>query len=136
MNIEAFERILPAVTDANRPYWDGLASGELRLQVCPIDGVHRFPESPVCPTCLSPEFSWQSVSGRATLWSWIVMHQRYFDAFDDERPYPIAFVRLEEGPLMMSTVLGDPASLSVDAPLTLDFKKVGERNIPCFRVAA
>ena len=136
MDVEAFERILPPMTEANRPYWDGLAAGELRLQVCTSDRTYRFPQSPVCPACLSPDFTWQPVSGRARLWSWIVMHQRYFEAFDGERPYPVAFVQLEEGPFMMSTVVGDPATLSVDADVTLTFKPVGTRRIPCFRIAS
>jgi uncharacterized OB-fold protein len=134
MNIEAFERLLPPITDGSRPYWDGLAEGELRVQVCDHDGTHRFPESPVCPKCLSTDFTWQPVSGRATLWSWIVMHQKYFDAFEDERPYPVAFVKLEEGPLMVSTILGGRDGLTVDAPLALEFTQIGEQRVPAFRV--
>ncbi|HEY0247208.1 MAG TPA: OB-fold domain-containing protein [Gryllotalpicola sp.] len=136
MNLDAFERLLPPVTDGNAPYWAGLAAGELRLQFCDHDGTPRFPESPVCPQCLSPDFTWRPASGAATLWSWVVMHQRYFDAFDDERPYPVAFVRLAEGPLMVSTILGDRSGLAVDAPLRLAFTAVGEHRLPAFRVAS
>jgi uncharacterized OB-fold protein len=135
MDIDAFNRLLPVPTTGNRPYWAGLAAGELVLQVCDHDGTHRFPESPVCPVCLSTDFAWKPVSGRATLWSWIVMHQKYFDAFADERPYPVAFVKLEEGPLMVSTVVGDRSSLAVDAPLELEFTQIGEHNVPVFRVS-
>lgn len=135
MDIAAFERLPPAVTEANAPYWTGLAAGELRLQHCDHDNTARFPESPVCPVCLSPDFTWRPASGRATLWSWILMHQRYFDAYVDERPYVVAFVALAEGPLMISTVAADPASLIIDEPLELDFKQVGAHRLPVFTKA-
>ncbi|OLT12174.1 hypothetical protein BJF78_24910 [Pseudonocardia sp. CNS-139] len=135
MDIDAFERLLPEVTDVNRGYWDGLAARELRLQKCAHDGAVRFPASPVCPGCLSPDSAWTAMSGRATLWSWIVMHQRYFDAFADERPYLVAFVRLAEGPFMVSTVVADPAALRVDLPLELEFREIGDHLVPCFRPA-
>jgi uncharacterized OB-fold protein len=135
VNIDAYQRLLPEVTDGNRAYWDGLQLGELRLQRCAHDGVHRFPAAPVCPECLSPDFTWEAAGGEASLWSWIVMHQRYFEAFDDERPYPVAFVRLAEGPFMVSTVLADPATLRIDQPLELTFREIGDRAVPCFRPA-
>jgi uncharacterized protein len=136
MDLDAFERLLPAVTDGNAPYWDGLAADELRLQFCTHDDTPRFPESPVCPVCLSPDSVWRPVSGDATLWSWVVMHQKYFEAFDDERPYPVAFVRLAEGPLMVSTVVGDRGALAVDAPLRLTFVTIGTHRVPAFRVVS
>lgn len=132
MDVTAFERLPPPVTDGNAPYWDGLAAGELRLQCCDHDNTFRFPESPVCPACLSANFTWRPASGQATLWSWILMHQQYFGAYADERPYVIAFVELAEGPLMISTVVADPATLVIDEPLQLDFKQVGKYRLPVF----
>ena len=34
------------------------------------------------------------------------MHQRYFRAFEADLPYNVAFVQLEEGPFIMSTLVG------------------------------
>ncbi|MNC96202.1 hypothetical protein D3C83_135090 [compost metagenome] len=52
--------------------------------------------------------SWVRVSGRGVVWSWIVMHQRYFQEFEEDLPYNVAFIKLEEGPFLMSTVVGMP----------------------------
>ncbi|MFC4241878.1 Zn-ribbon domain-containing OB-fold protein [Gryllotalpicola reticulitermitis] len=136
MDLDAFARLLPPVTEGNRAYWEGLDAGELRLQFCNHDGTARFPESPVCPQCLSPDFSWRPAKGEATLWSWVIMHQKYLDAFDELRPYPVAFVKLAEGPFMVSTVIGDVDKLTVDAPLELVFTEVGARSVPAFQVTS
>jgi uncharacterized protein len=135
VDIDAFERLLPAVTPANRPYWEGLAAGELRVQFCDDDGTAWFPESPVCPHCLSPKYTWKAASGRGTLWSWIRMHQNYFAAFEDERPYVIAFIRLEEGPFFIGTVTDPVERLTIDADVELDFNQVGSRTVATFRLA-
>jgi uncharacterized OB-fold protein len=136
MNLEAYRELLPEITDANRPYWEGCLAGELRLQVCGQCGLHRFPDSPVCPRCLSEDFTWQKVSGRGRLWSWIIMHQRYFEAFDDEMPYVVVLVELDEGPWMMSALDGDPANLRIDLPVEVVFERVDDdRAVPKFRAA-
>ena len=135
MDVERYEELLPAVTEANLPYWEGCRKRELRLQACRECGDYRFPDGPVCSRCLSSSYEWRRMSGRGTLWSWIVMHQRYFEAFADEVPYIVAFVRLEEGPFMISTVIEPPGELWIDARVEVVFELVGkERVIPKFRV--
>lgn len=135
MDVDAWLPLLPEVTDDNRPYLDGCRAGQLRLQVCDACGTWRFPPSPVCPRCLSPAATWTAAGGRGRLWSWIVMHQRYFDAFADELPYLVAFVQLEEGPYMVSTLVGPPDDLQIDEPVEVVFEAVTEAvTVPKFRV--
>jgi len=137
MDIDALLKIMPPVTDANRPYWEGTLSGELRLQICDHCQMPRFPEAPACPRCLGENATWRAVSGRATLWSWILMHQNYIAAFADELPYLVAFVRLEEGPFMYSTLVDPPPQLRCDLPLEVVFEGLSpERAVPKFRVVA
>ncbi len=138
MNLSEYQSLLPEITDANRPYWEGLEAGELRLQRCVKCGTFRFPDSPVCPSCLSDESRWEVVSGRGRIWSWITMHQRYFAAFEDELPYTVIFVELEEGPRMMSALAGgspDPSKLRIDTPVAVEFEPRGEVTVAVFRVA-
>jgi uncharacterized OB-fold protein len=135
MDAVAYPKLLPAETDANRPFWEGLRAGELRLQSCNACARLRYPESYVCPNCLSPDYTWRAASGRGRLWSWIVMHQRYFPAFADELPYNVAFIRLDEGPYLMSSLVELPDDLRIDEPVEAVFVPVpGDRVIPKFRV--
>ncbi|PZG36817.1 hypothetical protein C1I98_26240 [Spongiactinospora gelatinilytica] len=121
MNVEAYARLLPDITAANKPFWDGCAAGELRLQTCTECDTHRFPDGPTCPNCLSRSHTWQTVSGTGTLWSWFTMHQKYFPAFADEIPYLVAYIKLSEGPFMISSLVDPPAELELDQPVRAVF---------------
>ncbi|WP_217574362.1 Zn-ribbon domain-containing OB-fold protein [Streptomyces sp. GbtcB7] len=135
MDTEKLLEMLPPITDTNRGFWEGTLAGELRLQYGD-SGTPRFPESPVDPETLSPDFEWRRASGRATLWSWVVMHQRYFPAFADEVPYLVAFIQLEEGPFLMSTIVDPPERLECGMPLEVVFEEIADgRVIPKFKVA-
>ncbi|WP_067460979.1 Zn-ribbon domain-containing OB-fold protein [Actinomadura macra] len=135
MSVESYEQLLPEITPANRPYWDGLAENELRLQCCDSCGEYRFPDSEVCPRCLSGSFSWRAVSGKGRLWSWIRMHQKYFTAFDEVRPYLVAYVKLDEGPAVISTLVETPDELAFDLPVRAVFQPgFSERTILKFAV--
>jgi hypothetical protein len=73
-------------------------------------------------------------SGRATLYSYVI-HQRPAPGFDP--PYAIAVVELEEGPRMMTNVVGvpqTPEALALDMPLEVVFEPLdGEITLPLFR---
>lgn len=127
-------QMMPEITDGNRGFWEGTLAGELRLQYG-SSGIPQFPDYPVDRVSLEPGLEWRKVSGRAKLWSWIVMHQKYFPAFADEGPYLVAFVQLEEGPFMMSTIVDPPENLHCDMNLEVVFEQLSdERAIPKFKV--
>ncbi|RKS78960.1 hypothetical protein BZB76_0398 [Actinomadura pelletieri DSM 43383] len=132
---EEYEKLLPEITPENRPYWDGLAAHELRLQCCDECGEYRFPDSEVCPRCLSGSFTWRAVSGKGRLWSWLRMHQRYLSAFDGVRPYLVAYIKLDEGPPVISTLVDPPDELAFDLPVRAVFQPgFSDRTILKFAV--
>jgi uncharacterized OB-fold protein len=68
-------------------------------------------------------------SGRATLYSWSVVHRAADpEAFGDEIPYVVAVVRLEEGPHMLTNVIGcSPDELLAEMPLQVAFEPVSDQ---------
>ncbi len=53
-----------------------------------------------------------------------------------DAPYVIAEVELEEGPRMLSNLVGlepDPEVLELDLPLEVTFESVGDITLPMFR---
>lgn len=89
----------------------------------------------MCPTCWSDEVAWETVSGRGTLYSYVINH-RPAPGFEADAPYAIAVVQLEEGPRLMSNIVevdNTPENLVVDMPLEVTFEQRGDVMLPQFR---
>lgn len=99
------EFVRPVRTEVNGGFWDGVDDGELRVQRCDACGELRYPPAPRCPRCLDAGWSWQPLSGRGEVLSFVVVHQRYHPAWADRVPYNVAIVQLDEGPRLISNVL-------------------------------
>ncbi|MFJ8996189.1 Zn-ribbon domain-containing OB-fold protein [Streptomyces sp. NPDC102279] len=126
---------VPRPTDSTRPYWDAAARGELWIQRSVTTGAYVFYPRTVSPFGIHDELEWVRVSGLATLDSYVINHR---PAPGFEAPHVIAIVKLEEGPRMLSTVVGVdpvPEQLVLDMPLRVDFEPRGEMSLPVFRPA-
>lgn len=104
------DRPQPVIGELNKPFYDALAIGELQLQRCDQCGRLRYPIASICPNCLSADATWEAMSGNGTVYSSIVFHQVYNQAFADQVPYNVAIIELAEGPRLISNVIGIPAS--------------------------
>jgi uncharacterized OB-fold protein len=101
---QSYDKPLPVKEPLTDPYWALARQHELSIQRCDECGDRHFPPTDVCPSCLSDAQSWQVVSGRGTLVSWVVFHRAYWDGFKPDVPYNCCLVRLEEGPLIVSNI--------------------------------
>jgi uncharacterized OB-fold protein len=132
----AQERPLPKPTPETRHFWEGTRAGELRLQRCDRCAHVYFPPRPFCPACASRAVTVFAASGRATLASYVISHRPH-PAF--EGPYAIALVELEEGPRMMTNIVGcpqTPEALVLDMLLEVTFAVQSEEiTLPLFRPA-
>ena len=97
-------RPLPALDDANAPFWAGARAGELRLQRCRSCRVFRFPAAQTCGACRHTESDWVATSGRGAIDSFCIFHKAYFPGF--ETPYNVAVIALDEGVKLFSNVVG------------------------------
>lgn len=127
----------PKPTPDTQPFWDGTAAGELRVQRCLTCSRHYFYPRPSCPRCGSGDVEWVAASGRATLYSYVINH-RPAPGFQDDGPYAIAVVELEEGVRMMTNIVGveiTPENLRLDMPLRVVFEQRGDVRVPLFEPA-
>lgn len=97
------KRPLPTPTPETAHFWDGTANHTLLLQRCDDCSSVYFPPRPFCPACGCREVSVFEASGKATLYSYVI-DQRPGPGF--EGPVPLAVVELEEGPRMMTNIVG------------------------------
>lgn len=118
---------LPVPDDYTTTWWDAAAERRLLVVRCHDCGEAHFYPRPFCPRCGGEEVSWEEASGRATLYTWSVVHQNDMPPFRDMLPYVAAVVDLDEGPRMMTTVVGtDPGHLQVGMRLEADFEELAE----------
>lgn len=126
---------VPEPTPETRPFWDGTAAGELRLQRCTSCGHAYFYPRPVCPSCGSTAVEWFAASGLASLCSYTI---NYRPPASFGEPYAIAVVELAEGPRMMANIVGianTPENLVLDMPLRVVFEERGDISLPQFAPA-
>jgi uncharacterized OB-fold protein len=129
---------VPVPTPETRPFWAAARRHELSLQRCRACGAHVFYPRAACPHCLGGDLEWRRVCGRGRLHTFTVVH-RGQKGFPLGPPYVIAIVELDEGPRMMTNLVGiepDPAKLEIGMPVEVVFEDVSaEVALPRFRPA-
>jgi uncharacterized OB-fold protein len=127
----------PKPTPETAPYWEAANRGELQIQRCIACRRYYFYPRTACPHCGSTDVTWETVSGRGRLHTYVINH-RPAPGFEDEAPYAIAVVELEEGPRMMANITGvpnTPDQLELDMSLEVRFEPRGEQTVPVFTPA-
>src|SRR5262249_25576235 len=134
----AAEKPLPSISDYNRPFWEGARRHELRVQRCNACGKAWAPNGPVCPHCFSEDYTWEKTSGRGKIASWVVFHKVYHPGFARDVPYSVAFIELDEGPRIISNVVGvKNEELEIGMPVEVVFEDVNDEiSLPKFRKTA
>jgi uncharacterized OB-fold protein len=132
---------LPYASWETRGYWEGAGRGELVLQRCRDCGTVQHKPRAVCASCLSGEIEHFVASGRGVVHTFTVTNQNAQLPFRDACPYVMAYVEVEEGPRVLTNIVGvDPAQVAIGMPVVADFW-AGERTdgeafaVPRFRPA-
>jgi uncharacterized OB-fold protein len=129
------ERPLPLPTEDTEGYWESCHKRQLVTSRCSSCGHHFLPPAPICPACLSEEVRFSPVSGRAKVFSFIVVHRPQHPAFFEDAPYVVAIVELEEGPRMHTRLWGvKNEDIRVGMPVEIVFQKVDDEiSLPIFK---
>lgn len=101
-------------------------TGEVRLvgSQCSSCGNIVFPQTDVCPACMSEEISPINLSSQGTLYSWSVVHAA---PKGWELPFIAAYVDLPEDVRVFAHIIdADPASLVMDMPVEVCMAFLGE----------
>lgn len=113
-------RIAPAVSQDTEFFWEATARHKLAVQRCAGCGQLRHPPGPICPNCRSLEWDVAEVSGRGTIFSYMIQHHPPVPGFD--QPTVVVMVDLQEGPRIVSNLVDvDPAGLEIGAGVHVSF---------------
>jgi len=96
----------PRMTEFTQRFWQGLAARRFETTKCEDCERLTFPPKPFCPHCWSKRVTWVSLSGRGKLYSQTVVHAAPL-VFQDEVPYRVGIVDLDEGLRVATRVLAD-----------------------------
>lgn len=129
---------IPQPTPETQDFWDGAKAGNLRLQRCKACSDVYFPPRPFCPKCASRSVESFNASGKGRLYSYVINH-RAAPGFEADAPYAIAVVELDEGPRLMTNIVGSPQTpeaLPIDARVEVAFEAVSDTiSLPKFKLS-
>ena len=91
----------------------------------------------MCSECTSDAYDWKPVSGKGRVFSFVIYHRAYHPGFQDEIPYVVGVIELDEGARMLSNVIGcKPEEVRCDMPVEVAFEDItDEMSLPKFRPA-
>jgi len=127
----------PVADWETRGYWEGAGRHALVLQRCRrCETVQHRPRA-LCVTCLGFEVEHFEASGRGTVWTFTVTEQNQVPPFRDATPYVLAYVELEEGPRLLTNVVGcSPDDVRIGLPVRVEFRADADGlAVPVFRPA-
>jgi uncharacterized OB-fold protein len=124
---------LPAITTSNQAFWDAAKRHELMVYKCSGCGT-SYLRVTEC-TCDNPRMAWVKASGKGEVYTFCIFHQAFHPAWQDDIPYNVAYVKLEEGPLLVSNIVGCANDdIYIGMPVEVVFDDVTEEvTLPKFR---
>ncbi|MEL3890115.1 Zn-ribbon domain-containing OB-fold protein [Ferrovibrio sp. MS7] len=119
-------RQIPVPTPETAHFWEGAKKGELLLQQCNSCEHTYFPPRPFCPSCGDGKIKVVKASGKGRIHTFIISN---FRSPGFTPPYSIAVVQLDEGPRMLTNIVGcpqDSASIAMEMPVEVVFEPVSD----------
>lgn len=130
--LPAFE---PYPNPEDKPFWDGTAKDQLMLPKCRQCGTVIWYPRAFCPHCTAQDVEWFRASGRGTVYAVTAVH-RAQGPFRPAAPYAVAYVELEEGPRVLTNVIGIGADdVAPGLAVQAVFVPAGEHKIVRFAPA-
>jgi uncharacterized OB-fold protein len=91
------------------PFWEAAARHELVIQRCGRCRAHQFFARPFCVACGAEDVGWVPAAGLGTVYSLTTVHRQVSP--DLPVPYVNALVQLDEGPRLLTRLVGGPCAI-------------------------
>ena len=118
----------PIANADSKPYWDAARERRLVIRRCNSCGELHFMPRYLCPTCWSDDLEWMDAKGTGTVHSFTIIRRAPVPNFIT--PYVVAMIELDEGPRMVSNLLGsDALDVKIGDRVRVTFEDRGEGNL-------
>ena len=130
-----YTKPIPFPDLATAKFWEAAREGKLLIQECGDCGVRQFFPQAHCRSCLSENVEWIEAGGRGKIYSYTVVHRPPTAQFQEDAPYVVALIELEEGVCMMSNIVGiEPSAVCVGMEVEVVFEEITpDISLPKFR---
>ena len=129
-------RPAPVPDIESEPYWKAAHEGRLIVQRCTECGNTQLYPRWRCLRCRG-QVEWVDATGGGTVYSFTVIRQNFSRSFRHLIPYVVALVDLDEGPRLMTNLLGiAPDDVRIGMRVRVRFEPVSEEaSVPLFEPA-
>jgi len=135
----SYNKPIPVPQQESDVYWEKTKQHELWLRKCNDCGEAYFYPRDISPCCFSKDTSWVQASGKASLFTYGIVHRAPHPGFADDAPFVTAIVELDEGPKMPTNIIIDdptPEKLQVGMALRVVFEDITDTiTLPKFAPA-
>jgi uncharacterized OB-fold protein len=132
-------RVIPQPDEVSSPYWEAARRHELQIQRCGSCSAYQHPPATNCRCCEGTDMRWTQISGRGTVYTFIIDHRLMVPGFD--ALYVVAQIRPEETDDDMVRITGnikecDVHDVHIGMAVEVFFEDVTEDvTLPQFRPA-
>lgn len=129
--------IAPAPSKLSDEFYGHLLDGKFCIQRCSAcDAWHHIPRER-CANCGSFDLRWAACSGNGELFTWTETRTAPLSSLQEDVPFTVALVQLEEGPRLVSRLANfNPDDLTIGLKLRLKFESVADKfSLPVFEPA-
>ncbi len=120
-------------------YWEKCKQHELWLRYDNDAQQAYFYPRDISPITFSRNTTWVQASGKATLYTYAIVHRAPHPGFVGDVPFVTAMVELEEGPIMPTNIVMDdptPEKLQIGMALEVVFEDITDDiSLPKFQPA-
>ena len=128
-------RPLPAPSTTTAPFWEACKVQRLLLQQCRACGHIQFYPRSICTACMSDQLEWSAARGTGTVYSYSTVYRALVPGFEDDVPYVVAMIELDEGVRLLSQVIYcEPEEVFIGLRVSVTFEEARDGVVlPKFR---
>jgi uncharacterized OB-fold protein len=131
--VQATEPLAPPISSETADWWEATRDQLLLVQRCTACGAVQLYPRPLCLRCHASELTLERSSGLGAVLSFSIVH-RSPDPDRYAAPYTVGLVRLVEGPILTTLLVGaPPGSWACDADVRAVWWPLPDgRHLPLF----
>ena len=135
MRNQEMSKPVPGISEENKPFWDYMKQHEFRVQKCLECNKLFYPPTPMCPHCHGMESEWVKLSGKAKVYSFVIVRQARHPAFAKDAPYVVAIIETDEGIRYTTNIIDcKPDDVYIDMPVEVVYEDVNDKiTLPKFK---